>query len=304
MMHISNPQFVAACSNAGMLGILASAIYKSVDDLRVGIQEIKKLTKKPFSVNINLFPMLMNQRDLRKYVNAVIDEGVSIIETSGHKAPRKLVPVFKNSGCTWIHKCAGVRYAKTAERLGADMVEVVGWENGGATGKFDVGTMVLTPSTVDAINLPVIAGGGIVDGRSLVASLALGAVGAVMGTRLMMTEECPLHDNLKHEFAKMNELDTILIMRSVQATHRVWNNKAAQNVIRLENEKAVPQELFEAAAGTTAKKMFKEGDTDIGIVACGQGMGRITSIKPVAQVVKDIMSEAEEVIKQLTILRN
>lgn len=299
MMHISKPEFVSACSNAGILGILASAIYKNVEDLREAIQKTKSLTSNPFAVNINLFPMLMKQGDLRKYVKAVIDEGVEIIETSGHKAPRKLVPLFTESDITWIHKCAGVRYAKTANRLGADMVEVVGWENGGATGKYDVGTMVLTPLTVESVDIPVVSGGGIVDGKSLVAALALGAVGVVMGSRIMLAEECPIHPNLKQAFIDMTELDTTLIMQSVQATHRVWNNKAAKRVIELEKAKAPPIDLFNAASGKKAQKMYNEGDLDVGIVACGQGLGRIQKIMPINDLVQEIMSEAEEAIQNL-----
>lgn len=299
MMHISKPEFVAACSNAGVLGILASAIYKTVDDLKYAIKETQNLTSNPFAVNINLFPMLMDQGDLRKYVQAVIDTGVKIIETSGHKAPRKLVPLFTENDITWIHKCAGVRYAKTAHRLGADMVEVVGWENGGATGKYDVGTLVLAPLTAESIDIPVIAGGGIVDGKSLIAALALGAEGVVMGSKMMMTKECPIHDNLKQQFIKMSELDTTLIMQSVQATHRVWDNQAAKHVIELEKAQAPPIDLFNAASGKKAQKMYNEGDTDLGIVACGQGMGRVHEIMPVKEMVNQIMEEATDTINRL-----
>ncbi len=298
-MHISKPEFVATCSNAGILGILASAIYKTPEELRTAILQTQELTSNPFAVNINLFPMLMNQGDLRKYVKTVIDAGVKVIETSGHKAPRKLVPLFTESDITWIHKCAGLRYAKTAYRLGADMVEVVGWENGGATGKFDVGTMVLAPLTAESIDIPVIAGGGIVDGKSLMAALALGAEGVVMGSRMMMSKECPIHPKLKEAFVNMSELDTTLIMQSVQATHRVWDNHAAQHVIELEHSNAAPIELFNAASGKKAQLMYNEGDLDIGIVACGQGLGRVQKILPMNDLVQEIMNEAELTVKRI-----
>jgi NAD(P)H-dependent flavin oxidoreductase YrpB (nitropropane dioxygenase family) len=201
MMNISKPEFVAACSNAGSLGILASVMYRTADPLREAIHQIQERTDKPFAVNVNLFPMLMPVKQI-DLVKAMIEEGVKIIETSGHEAPEKYIPLFKENDITWIHKCAGVRYAKKAESLGADIVEVVGYENGGATGRFDIGTLVLTPATIDALKIPVVAGGGIADGRGLVAVLALGAQAGLIGTRLLMTKECPIHENLKQALTK------------------------------------------------------------------------------------------------------
>ncbi|MHA2398800.1 MAG: NAD(P)H-dependent flavin oxidoreductase [Promethearchaeota archaeon] len=202
MARISNPEFTAAASNAGACAVLASANYQSPDELRDAIKKTQSLTKQPFAVNINLFPALMPQEKLVEYVDATLDEGVKIIETSGHKAPEDLVPKFKEGGAIWIHKCAGVRYAVKGASLGADMITVVGYENGGATGTLDIGTLVMTPSVVDALDVPVIAGGGISDGRGIAAVLALGAEGVIMGTRMMATKECPIHDNLKQAFVQ------------------------------------------------------------------------------------------------------
>ncbi|MHA1168432.1 MAG: NAD(P)H-dependent flavin oxidoreductase [Candidatus Hodarchaeales archaeon] len=300
MMHITKPHFVAACSNAGGLGILASAIYQSAEELRKAIIETKSLTDKPFAVNVNLFPMMMpvNQLD---YIKVIIDEGVKVIETSGHKAPEEYVPLFKEAGSTWIHKCAGARYARTAERLGADIVEVVGYENGGATGRLDIGTFVMIPSVVDAVNIPVIGGGGVTDGRGLAAALALGAEGVVMGTRMMTTVECPIHDNLKNKFVEASELDTVLILRSVGATHRVWNNKAAQHVLELEADPGTqPMDLFQAAAGVKSREMFEKGNTDLGVVACGQGTGLVKSILTVQELFDGMVKEAEDIISKLS----
>ena len=153
MARITNPEFVAAACNAGACAVLASANYKSPDALRDAIRRTQSLTDQPFAVNINLFPALMPQDKLEDYVDATLGEGVKIIETSGHKAPEDLVPKFRNGGATWIHKCAGVRYAKKGASLGADIITVVGYENGGATGTLDIGTLVLTPSVVDALGV-------------------------------------------------------------------------------------------------------------------------------------------------------
>jgi len=299
MARISNPEFVAAASNAGACAVLASANYKTPDELRDAIKRTQSLTNRPFAVNINLFPALMPQDKLEDYVDATLDEGVKIIETSGHKAPEDLVPRFRDGGATWIHKCAGVRYAKKGASLGADIVTVVGYENGGATGILDIGTMVLTPSVVDALDVPVIAGGGIVDGRGVAAVLALGAEGVIMGTRMMATKECPIHDNLKQAFVQAAETDTCLALRSVGNTHRIWNNKAAQHVLELEAEGAPLFALIQAASGDRAEKMYREGDIDLGVVACGQGVGLVRDIPSVKELLDRVMAEAEDVISRL-----
>jgi len=299
MARISNPEFVAAASNAGACAVLASANYTSPDELRNAIKKTQSLTDRPFAVNINLFPALMPQDKLVEYVDATLDEGVKIIETSGHKAPEHLVPKFKDGGVIWIHKCAGVRYAIKGASLGADMITVVGYENGGATGTLDIGTLVMTPSVVDALNVPVIAGGGISDGRGIAAVLALGAEGVIIGTRMMATQECPIHDNLKQAFLQAAETDTCLVMRSIKNTHRIWRNKAAQQIIDLEAQNATLQQIVKAASGQNAEKMYKEGDIDAGMVSCGQGVGLIKDIPTVKELLDRMMNEAEEVISKL-----
>ncbi|TFF68033.1 nitronate monooxygenase [Candidatus Thorarchaeota archaeon] len=299
MARITNPEFVAAASNAGACAVLASANYDSPEKLRDAIRKTQSLTDQPFAVNINLFPALMPQDKLEDYVDATLAEGVEIIETSGHKAPEELVPKFKDGGATWIHKCAGVRYALKGASLGADIVTVVGYENGGATGRLDIGTMVMTPSVVDALDIPVIAGGGIADGRGVAAALALGAEGVIMGTRMMATRECPIHDNLKQAFVEAKETDTVLALRSIGNTHRIWENKAAQKVLELEEQGASLFTLVQAAAGTKAQKMYDEGDTDLGVVSCGQGVGLVRDIPTVKELLDRIMGEAEEIVSRL-----
>lgn len=299
MANISNPEFVASVSNAGACAVLASANYQTPEELREAIRKTQSLTDQPFAVNINLFPAMMPQEKLVKYVEATLDEGAKIIETSGHKAPADLVPKFKEGGAIWIHKCAGVRYAITGASLGADMITVVGYENGGATGTLDIGTLVMTPSVVDAIDVPVIAGGGITDGRGIAAALALGAEGVIMGTRMMATKECPLHDNLKQAFVQAKETDTYLVMRSIRNTHRVWRNKAAEKIIELESQKASLQEIIQVASGQNALKMYRDGDIDAGMVSCGQGVGLVKDVPTVKELLDRIMKEAEEVIQRL-----
>lgn len=298
MMNISYPEFTAACSNAGALGIMASVMYRKPEPLREALRTLMSLTDKPFAVNLNLFPMLrpIKQIDLLKLM---IEEGVKIIETSGHQAPEKYIPLFKENDVIWIHKCAGVRYAIKGASLGADIVEVVGWENGGATGRFDIGTIVLTPATVDALKIPVVGGGGITDGRGLVAVLSLGAEAGLIGTRLMTTKECPIHENLKQAFLNASIYDTTIIMRSVGATHRVWDNKGAQRVLEIEESKGEQMEIFNAAAGAKSKIMYEEGDLTAGVISCGQGVGLVQDIPTVKELIERIMKQAEEIVNKI-----
>ena len=302
MMNLTVPSFAAACTNTGALGILASAIYREPEPLREAIQETKKLAKEPFAVNMNMFPALQPP-DQISHLKAMIDEGVKIIETSGHKAPADYVGLFKEHDITWMHKCAGVRYAQTAAKLGADIIEVVGWENGGATGRFDVGTLVLTPATVDAIDVPVVAGGGIADGRGVVAALSLGAEAAIIGSRLLMTKECPIHDNLKQALCEASIYDTTVINKRIRNEHRVWANVAAQKVIELEASDATDMEIYKAssASGDAANDLYTKGDLTAATISVGQGVGLACDV-PTAKVLIDrIMKEAEEIISKFTL---
>ncbi len=298
MMHISFPAYVAACSNAGGLGVLASAIYTSPEEFREAVQETKSLTDKPFCVNLNYFPA-MQPADNKKYMEILADEGIMVIETSGHKAPEEDIPFIKEAGFTWIHKCAGVRYAIKAASVGADMVTVVGYENGGATGRYDIGSLVLIPSTVSAVDIPVIGGGGVSNGRGLAAMLCLGAVGVIMGTRLLLSEECPIHPKLKEALLGASLLDTTLVMRSINATHRVWTNEAAQRVLEIESSNGDIGEIIDAAGGHRAKQLIDNGDLDAGIISCGQAVGMVDKIEPVKDIFKSIADEAASIVEGL-----
>jgi nitronate monooxygenase len=300
MMWISDADFVAAISNAGGLGILASAIYQSKEEFATAIDRIYELTDKPFAVNINLFPS-MRPIDNNDYVDILIEKGVRIVETSGHSAPAELCQRFKDAGMLWIHKCVGIRYALKVQNMGADIVTVVGYENGGATGKLDIGTLVLVPSVKDAVKVPVIGGGGVSDGRSLLAVLSLGAEGAIIGTRLLATKECPIHENLKQALLNASELDTTLIMRSINATHRVWRNEAADKCSELETCGADFEELLTVIGGENAKRMYDQGDLGAGIIACGQGIGLCHEILPVKTLFEEMISQATEVYRNLAV---
>lgn len=298
MMYITGPEMVAAISEAGGFGILASALYKTKEEFAEAIDRIREQTDQPFGVNINLFPMRRSV-DNNEYTDVLIEKNVKIVETSGHSAPKELASRFKEAGMIWIHKCVGVRYALKVQEMGADIVTVVGYENGGATGRLDIGTLVLVPSVVDALKIPVIGGGGVSDGRGFAAVLALGAEGVIIGTRLLATRECPIHENLKQALLNATELDTMLVMRSINATHRVFANAAAKQCAELESKGASMDEVLGVTSGDKAKEMYNSGDTNMGIVSCGQGVGLIHDIPTIKEVFDQIISQAADVTNRL-----
>lgn len=300
MMDLSRAPFVAAISDAGALGIIASAIYKDYDAFRDDLKAVKNTTDRPFAVNINLFPM-MEKLDNFRYLEIMVEEGVKIVETSGFAPPEDLIGKIRELGFTWIHKCVGVRYALKAEAMGADAVTVVGYENGGATGNLNVATLILVPSTVDAVKIPVVGGGGVVDGRTLLAVLSLGASGAIVGTRLMLSEECPVHPNLKKALLEANELDTDVIMRSVGFAHRVWMNEPSKKVAEIEARGGGIDEIYPYVAGEAARRMYEKGEIQAGSISCSQGIGLIRRIMPVKEILEEMMAGAEAAYKSLSI---
>jgi NAD(P)H-dependent flavin oxidoreductase YrpB (nitropropane dioxygenase family) len=298
MMWISNAEFTAAISNGGGLGVLASAMFSTKEAFAEALNRLNDLTDKPFAVNLNLFPA-MRPIDNNIYLDVLLEKGVKIVETSGHSAPEELCDRFKKAGLTWIHKCVGVRYALKVEKMGADIITVVGYENGGATGKLDIGTLVLVPKVADSVRVPVIGGGGVSDGRGFLALMALGAQGVIIGTRLLTTREAPVHENLKRALIEASELDTMLVMRSIGATHRVWANAAAKKCAELEENKADMTQILQVVSGERAKQMYAQGDLDVGIVSCGQGIGLIDDIPTVEEVLDRIIEEATQAARRI-----
>ncbi len=299
MMHVSKPEFVAAISNAGALGMMASAMYESQDEFRQAVRRVRELTNKPFGVNLSLFPA-MRPIDNDLYAEVILQEHVPIVETSGHRPPEDLLARLKAGGVKTMHKCVSVRHALSAQKAGVDAVTVFGTEGGGHIGEVGLTTMVLVPTAVDALSIPVIAAGGIVDGRGLVAALALGAEGVTVGTRLLVTTECPIHDNLKRALASATELDTLPILGTLRNTVRAWKNPAALKVAELESKQADMGEILSVVAGTATKRMYEDGDLDAGVIPCSQSIGLVHEVKPVAQVIDAMMREASEILGRLS----
>ncbi len=299
MQYISGPEFVAEVCNAGALGVLSSAMHPTGEDFRQALRRLKELTQRPFAVNLNLFPAL-RPVDNAVYVEVILEEGgVAAVETSGGQPPRDLLAKLKEKGIRLMHKCVSVHHALVAQEAGADLVTLFGYEGGGHIGELGIATMTLVPSAVDALEVPVIAAGGIVDGRGLLAALALGAEGVTIGTRLLLTEECPIHDNLKQALLGAKETDTISILGSVHNPIRVWKNQAALRAEELEAQGADFGEIIKVVTGTRVENMFRSGEINHGIVACSQSVGLIRRVEPVARVIQGIVRQAEEIYEKL-----
>jgi len=298
MMHISGPDFVAAISNAGALGMIASAMFDTQEKFRQAVRRAKTMTDKPFAVNLSLFPAL-RPIDNNAYVKVILEEGVAVVETSGRRPPEDMLARLKAGGVKMMHKCVSVRHALSAQRAGVDAVTVFGAEGGGHIGDLGLTTMALVPRAADVLEIPVLAAGGIADGRGLLAALVLGAEGVTIGTRLLLTDECPIHDNLKQALAAATESDTLPVLGSLHNTLRAWKNPAALRVAELETTGGGLGEILALVAGTETKRMYEEGDVAAGVISCSQGIGLVREIKPVAEVISGMVREARSRLTQV-----
>jgi nitronate monooxygenase len=293
MLWLARAELAAAVSNAGGLGIISSATFPTVKELRQEIRQAKSLTKKPFAVNITLLPTFrpMNYED---YIEATIEEGVNIVETSG-RSPGPYMKLFKDAKVKVMHKCARVRDAKAAERLGVDAVTIIGFEAGGNPGTEDVTSLVRIPIAVDAVKIPVIAGGGIADARGLVAALALGAEAVLMGTRFIATRECMAHPEIKQCLIRATEKDTIMINRVFNNPERVLKTDLSLKVLEMEEAGATLPDLLPMITGLRGKQALEEGDINQGVIACGEVVGLVRDVPSVKELVENIISEAKAV---------
>ncbi|MEA3339722.1 MAG: nitronate monooxygenase, partial [Chloroflexota bacterium] len=284
----------AAISNAGAMGMMASAMFDTQEKFRQAVRRAKESTDKPFGVNLSLFPA-MRPIDNDLYVEVILEEGVRVVETSGQRPPAELLARLKGGGVKVMHKCVSARHALSAQKAGVDAVTVFGSEGGGHIGELGLTTMALVPRAADLLEIPLLAAGGIADGRGLLAALALGADGVTIGTRLLATEECPIHPNLKQALIAATELDTLPILSSLHNTLRAWKNPAALKVAELEARQADIWEILPVVAGAETRRMFEEGDVEAGVIACSQAIGIVGEVKSVADVIKEMVREAEEI---------
>ncbi|MCY4017104.1 MAG: nitronate monooxygenase family protein [Gammaproteobacteria bacterium] len=297
MHYVGFAELAAAVSEAGGLGIITALTQKTPKDLANEIARAQDMTDKPIGVNLTFLPTL-NPPDYPAIVKTVIDSGVKAVETAGNN-PQAVLPHLKDAGIKVIHKCTSVRHALKAQRIGCDAASIDGFECAGHPGEDDIPNMILLPRAADELEIPFVSSGGQADGRSLVASLAMGAEGMNMGTRFMATVEAPIHENVKQAIVEADELQTRLIMRPLRNTERVLNNAAVEKL--LEKEKTLGDEIrFEDIIGEVAgvyPRIMLEGEMDAGAWSCGMVAGLIHDIPTVKELIDRIMEEAGQIIR-------
>jgi NAD(P)H-dependent flavin oxidoreductase YrpB (nitropropane dioxygenase family) len=297
LLWLSRAELVAAVSNAGGLGILSALTFSTAEELREEIKKTRSLTDKPFAVNITLLPTI-RAADYQRHIDVALEEGVKIIETAG-RSPEPYIKQLKEAKVKVMHKVARVRDAVTVERLGVDAVTIIGFEAAGHPGMDEVTSLVLVPITVDAVKIPVIAGGGIGDGRGFAAALALGAEGVLMGTRFMASKECPLHPKIAQWLVNAKETDTLLIERSIKNTARVMKTEFSQRVLEIEEKGTTLEELLPFINGDRSKQSYISGDVNDSVIACGQVVGLIDELPSVKEIIDGIINEAGLITERL-----
>lgn len=299
MHYVGFAEMAAAVSNAGGLGIITGLTLGTPEKLANEIARCKDMTDKPFGVNLTILPTL-TPPDYPGLLRAVIEGGVKVVETAGRN-PVDLLPPLKEAGIKVIHKCTSVRHSLKAQDIGCDAVSVDGFECGGHPGEDDVPNFILLPRAADELDIPFVSSGGMADGRSLVASIAMGAAGMNMGTRFIATKEAPVHENVKQAILAASELDTRLVMRSLRNTERVLNNVAVERLILKEKELGdalTIQDILPEVAGVYPKIMM-EGTMDAGAWSCGMVAGLIHDIPTCKELIDRIMLQAEEIIARM-----
>ena len=289
MANIATGRFAAAVSNAGALGLVAGGGLDA-EALRAEIRDAKAATDKPFGVNL----MLMNPH-IDELAKVVVEEGVKVV-TTGAGNPGKYVPAWKEAGIKVFPVVAAPVLAKRLERYGIDGVIAEGTESGGHVGEMT--TMALVPQVVDAVSAPVIAAGGIADGRQMAAAYALGACGVQVGTCLLVSEECPIHPNYKQALLKAGANDTVVTGRTTGAPVRVLKNKMARQYLEMEKENMPLAEREKLTLGSLRRAVF-DGDLDSGSFMSGQVAGMLHEVKPLRKIFEEMMAGCEATLKGL-----
>jgi NADH:quinone reductase (non-electrogenic) len=296
MMWLSRAELTSAVSNAGGLGTMTALTFSEPKDLATEITKTKKMTKNTFAINVTLLPSF-RQVNYDGYIDVIIGEGIRVVETAGNN-PERVICRLKAAGIKTIHKCTTLRHALKAEELGCDIISIDGYECAGHPGEDDVGGLVLIPAAVNALQIPVIASGGIGDARGFVAALALGAEGINMGTRFMLTKEAPVHQNVKDWLLKFTERDTMLLLRAFRNTERVARTRHSEKALEMERSGATIEELRPFISGSKGQKMIDQGILDEGIMSVGQCIGLINDIPTAKEVIDKMIREAEQIVNE------
>ena len=297
MQGVGYAELASAVSNAGGLGTLTALTQPSPKALRYEIERCRSMTSKPFAVNITVLPTILPP-DYKGYCQAAIDAGVKIIETAGTQEVRELWEMAKPHGITILHKCTAVRHAVSAQKMGVDVISIDGFECAGHPGEDDIPGLVLIPAAADKVTIPMIASGGIGDGRGLAAALALGAEGVNMGTRFCATVEAPIHDAIKQLLVSNTERDTRLIFRRFHNTGRVAATPVSDKVVEISaRPEAVFEDIRPLVSGAKGREALETGNVEPGLVWAGQIQGLIHDIPTCAELLRRMVADAESIIR-------
>ena len=299
MQWVGRAELASAVSNAGGLGILTALTQPTPEALAAEIARCRTMTDKPFGVNLTILPTAQPV-PYDAYVEVIAASGVGVVETAG-RSPAEFIARFKQAGVKIIHKCTAVRHALSAQRAGVDAVSIDGFEAAGHPGEDDIPGLVLIPAAAQALDIPILAAGGMATGRSMAAALALGAEGITMGTRFMLTAEAPIHDAIKQAVVQGSERDTTLIFRTLRNTARVFRNAVSEEVNVKEREPDATFEHIKAlVAGARGRAALETGDIDGGLVWAGLGIGLMHDIPTCADLIERIVVECRETLARAT----
>lgn len=305
MQGVGIAELASAVSNAGGLGILTALTQPTPDALRAEIERCRAMTKKPFGVNLTVFPTI-NSPDYKAYAQAIIDTGVKVVETAGTPAVQEIWAMLKPHGIRILHKCTSVRHSISAEKRGVDAISIDGFECAGHPGEDDIPGLILIPCAADKVKIPLIASGGFGDGRGLVAALSLGAEGINMGTRFCATQEAKIHPNVKQAYVDADERGTNLVFRSLKNTARVGKSAVSDEVVRrLAQPGATFADVKDLVAGDKGREMLRTGDMSQGMYWASMVQGLIHDIPTCKELVDRIISEAEGILdRRIPAMRN
>jgi NAD(P)H-dependent flavin oxidoreductase YrpB (nitropropane dioxygenase family) len=296
MTAIGKAELIAAVANAGALGFLTALTQPTPEALAVEISRTRELTDQPFGVNLTILPTV-KPVPYDEYRDAIIAGGVKIVETAGAN-PEPHLPAFKSAGVKVIHKAVAVRHALKAEKLGVDAISIDGFECAGHPGEDDVPGLVLINAAARKVRIPLIASGGFANGAGLVAALALGADAINMGTRFVATLEAPVHDNVKQQIVANDERSTKVIFREFRNTARVARNAVSDEIAEISRRPgATFEDVAHLASGERGReRVLAAGEIDGGLWWAGQSQGLIDDVPSCAELIDNVITEAEDLI--------
>ena len=294
MMWVGRAELASAVSNAGGLGVLTALTQPTPEALVAEIRRCREMTDKPFGVNLTILPSA-NPPPYEAYLDAAIDNGIKVLETAGNN-PREFIAKAQRKGVKIIHKCTAVRHALSAERNGVDAVSIDGYECAGHPGEDQIGCLILFALAARQVKIPLIASGGIADGRTMAAAFALGIEGVNMGTRFCATREAPIHDAIKQLLVQKTERDTNLIFRTLHNTGRVLKTAVSDEVVAIENRPGGCEfkDIHHLVTGAKGREALETGDASKGLIWAGQTVGLIDDIPTCAELIERMVSECRE----------